>query len=70
MQKLNYVLIDSLKVGDAIEVYTNNEDYYTGEVTAIDRNKRLVTFTDNKSGKTLVVNEKHVKNIIENKIIK
>lgn len=62
MQKLNYVLIESLKAGDAIEVYTNNEDFYTGEVTAIDRNKRLVTFSDYKSGKTLMVSEKHVKN--------
>lgn len=62
MQKLNYVLIESLKAGDAIEVYTNNEDFYTGEVMAIDKNKRLVTFVDNKSRKTLIVSEKHVKN--------
>lgn len=63
MQKLNYVMIDSLKVGDSIEVYTNNEDDYRGEVTAIDLPKRLVTFTDYKSKHTLVVYEKHIKNV-------
>ena len=62
MQALNYIPIDGIKVGDRIEVYTNYEDFYTGDVTAIDRNKRLVTFADHKSGKTLVVSEKHVKN--------
>ena len=44
MQALNYIPIDGIKVGDRIEVYTNYEDYFTGEVVSIDAKEFRVTF--------------------------
>ncbi len=65
MQALNYIPIDGIKVGDRIEVYTNYEDYFTGEVVSIDAKDFRLTFKADEDGTLLNVPDKFVKNILK-----
>lgn len=65
MLTVNYIPIDGIKVGDRIEVYTNYEDYFTGEVVSIDANDFRLTFKADDDGTLRNVPDKFVKNILK-----